>query len=145
MVSPHTGDHCCTPSYLAWSPTTQHWFSGSKAVGGGLCSQANDHPLYRGTRLFYACTICHYKDLSLVVWLVMTCTTDSVWHGLFCQISWLSITGSTDTLCGYHKSFTQDQYCVDYRGKSYTHKRSLYLNNCTVMGPWHGIVMLLLL
>ena len=62
----HTDDHCCTP-LLPWSPTTQHWFSGSKAVGGGLCSQANGHPLYRGTSLFYTCTTGHYKDLSLVL------------------------------------------------------------------------------
>ena len=53
---PHTDDHCCTP-LLPWQPTTQHWLGGSKAVGGGLCSQANGHPLYHVTSLFYTCTI----------------------------------------------------------------------------------------
>ena len=62
----HTDDHYCTP-LLPRSPTTQHWFSGSKAVGGGLCSQANGHPLYHVTSLFYTCTTGQYKDLSLVL------------------------------------------------------------------------------
>ena len=30
---------------------------------------------------------------------------------------------------------SQDQHCVDYSGKSYTDKRSSYLNDCTVIAP----------
>ena len=48
----HTDYHSCTP-LLPWQPTTQHWFGGSKAVRGGLYSQANGHPLYHVTSLIY--------------------------------------------------------------------------------------------
>ena len=47
----------------------------------------------------------------------------AIHHGVHRYLVWLS------------QIISQDQHCVDYCGKSYTHKRSSYLNDCTVIAP----------
>ena len=110
----HTDDLCCTP-LLPWSPTTQHWFSGSKAVGGGLCSQDNGHPLYRVTSLFYTT---HALLVS-----TRTCRSSFGWYDVYHRqcLTWTFLSNFMAIhhevhryLCGYHRSSAQDQHCVDY-------------------------------
>ena len=47
----------------------------------------------------------------------------AIHHGVHRYLVWLS------------QIISQDQHSVDYCGKSYTHKRSSYLNDCTVIAP----------
>ena len=110
----HTDDLCCTP-LLPWGPTTQHWFSGSKAVGGGLCSQT----MATHCTVSQACSTLHMHYWSAQGHVARRLVGYDEYHRQYLTWTFLSNFMAIHHevhryLCGYHRSSAQDQHCVDY-------------------------------